>query len=103
MTKIHLPAPESSPRRHNRSPICKLRRVVALPEESVLRVGEEVPGVQSRVDHLIDFIIVRTLFDDENREARVSFGQSTGDYAAGETTWKSCQSRCMYNVFFGKK
>ena len=60
--------------------------MVALPEQSVLRVGKEVPWVQSWVDHLIDLIVVRTLFDDEDREAGIGFGETTGDYAAGKST-----------------
>jgi hypothetical protein len=66
MSIIHLPASKSSSRRHNRSPVRKLRRMIALPEESVLGVGEQVPGVESRVDHLIDFVVVGSLFDDQD-------------------------------------
>jgi len=66
--------------------------MIALPEESVLRVGKEVPRVQCRVDHLIDFVVVRALFDDQDGKTRIGFCQSASNHAAGETTCKSLVS-----------
>ena len=64
--------------------------MIALPEKRVFRIREEVPRVQCWVDHLIDFVIVRALFDDQDGKTWIGFCKSTGDNAAGETTWRCC-------------
>ena len=64
--------------------------MIALPEKSVFRIGEEVPRVQCWVDHLINFVIVRALLDDQDGKTWVGFCESAGDNAARETTWRCC-------------
>jgi len=56
-----------------------------LPEERVLAVGEKISGIQCGMNNLRDSIVVGTLFYDENRQRRVSFSESSGDYASSET------------------